>query len=308
MFASTTPVRGKEKIRTFPGVQHPRSNVPHSPVQRSLKDSGPWYDSSDPPWRAGPYRNVFQHRLKNDRPTSWAFGITTHREPEYTVKLIIGGILCPHTPIPYRLNASSVKVWPIRHDNCVFLTVFTSPARFRRFIRSSIGPIPPRAMNSRTTALLVLFSLFCLAGAQVPVPRCTDCDGLGVCQTNGKCRCYTAYLSPTLNGTLQTNSCRWNVLHESGTGVKTLRGISASISFILFLLISWRLFLDFYESSDEHVGNVGLRRVVKFSLFIDALICFRETSHTDIRQMLTCAVMFILSATDWWGNFNVIPW
>ncbi|PRP85455.1 hypothetical protein PROFUN_06824 [Planoprotostelium fungivorum] len=150
--------------------------------------------------------------------------------------------------------------------------------------------LPFNHMNRQQVLRLLTLSLFFLGSSAVN--HCTDCNSLGVCQTNGKCRCYAAYSFPVVNGTAQTDSCIDTVLSDNPVGVKTIRGISAGVSFILFCLIAWRLYLELTKESDDHINNVGLRRVVKFSLCIDGLICF---------------LMFLLSALDWWGNFGVMP-
>ncbi|PRP83779.1 hypothetical protein PROFUN_08977 [Planoprotostelium fungivorum] len=146
--------------------------------------------------------------------------------------------------------------------------------------------------KSHTITYLFVALCFVSVSAAAAVSPCTDCDGLGVCQTNGKCRCFAAYIFPVVNGTAQTNSCAETILAVNPGGVKAIRAVSAGISFILFALIMWRLYLEWISDSEKRMNNIGLRRVVLFSLAMDGLICF---------------LMFLLSALDWWGNFNILP-
>ncbi|PRP83780.1 hypothetical protein PROFUN_08978 [Planoprotostelium fungivorum] len=147
-------------------------------------------------------------------------------------------------------------------------------------------------MRETTTLFIFVLCSCIISCVAAGVSPCTDCDGLGVCQTNGKCRCFAAYTFPVVNGTAQTNSCADTILNINPVGVKTIRGVSAGVSFILFALIMWRLYLECITDPDKMSNNVGLRRVVLFSLAMDGLICF---------------LMFFLSLLDWWGNFNVLP-
>ncbi|PRP80791.1 hypothetical protein PROFUN_11531 [Planoprotostelium fungivorum] len=138
----------------------------------------------------------------------------------------------------------------------------------------------------------VLFTVFYSVDGLAP--KCTDCGGLGVCQTNGICRCYPARFSPTVNGTKMTHLCSRNIYQDNPTGVVVLRVVSAAISFILMSLILWRLFLEFRHKSVKVVDTQpGVRKVVKFSLITDGFICF---------------LMFLLSALDYWGLFNILPY
>ncbi|PRP86094.1 hypothetical protein PROFUN_03081 [Planoprotostelium fungivorum] len=124
--------------------------------------------------------------------------------------------------------------------------------------------------------------------------HCTDCQGRGKCQDDGTCRCFGAYDYPTSeNGTLLTDSCGHSALLENERGVKAMRIITAILSSVLIFLICSRLFLEIRFASPTVVaGQTNIRRVVQFSLSVNLFICL---------------FMFLLSALDWWGTYNIMP-
>ncbi|PRP86144.1 hypothetical protein PROFUN_03131 [Planoprotostelium fungivorum] len=158
-----------------------------------------------------------------------------------------------------------------------------------------------------TTIFLMVFVIGCASAQEFVRLNCTDCQGLGVCQKNAQCRCFTARLHPTDDdGNLLTWLCTRSefecvvrsdtlrdLMKERHVGVRVFRGIAGFFSFALTALIAWRLYLEFrFRSEGLMDGQPSVRKVVKFSLAIDLLICF---------------ILFMMSALDWWGTFGVIP-
>lgn len=98
------------------------------------------------------------------------------------------------------------------------VTKITAKSTGGKIHRTRFRPHSSTSMRSITTLSLLFFVLF-YYGEAAP---CTDCQGLGICQTNGQCRCFSAWVSdwhfgvglrryrrysPVLNGTKLTDQC-----------------------------------------------------------------------------------------------------
>ncbi|PRP82148.1 hypothetical protein PROFUN_10356 [Planoprotostelium fungivorum] len=152
---------------------------------------------------------------------------------------------------------------------------------------------PNKTITIHCPMQVLLIFLLCICGFTYAVTPCTDCGGLGVCMTNGICQCYAARSSPVINGTAQTNICTGSLRNTRESDIVALRATTAIISAILTGLISWRLYLEIkFQSTDEINRYPAVRHVVIFTLAVIDSACFLN---------------FFVSALDYWGLYNVLP-
>ncbi|PRP82911.1 hypothetical protein PROFUN_06688 [Planoprotostelium fungivorum] len=153
--------------------------------------------------------------------------------------------------------------------------------------------VKSRITSMASSIFIVLFFLLVPTLGQLQTIPCTDCQGQGKCQTDGTCRCFGAWLSPVFNGTKLTHLCTHSKLQDQENGVAAFRVVCASLGFILMSLIFWRLFLEFKHRSTLSANGIpNARRVVKFSLGINGIICF---------------FIFLKCSLDWWGTYGIMP-
>ncbi|PRP73482.1 hypothetical protein PROFUN_02491 [Planoprotostelium fungivorum] len=161
-----------------------------------------------------------------------------------------------------------------------------------------------------TFLLLVLFAFAHAQNVTKPLPSCiklkTGCNGLGVCQENGACRCYPGFTFPTLiiNGTATRSRvyCNGSKSHlfekrelkntavlDGGSYMRplviALRTEISIFNFILFGLIVYRLVLDFklYGKRRDIITKVSLGFIATSTL-----------------------LLFINNVLDYWGVYGVM--
>jgi len=127
----------------------------------------------------------------------------------------------------------------------------------------------------------------------MPSSPCTDCQGFGVCQDNGLCRCFPARAIHEFNGTRYTDQCTDSVLDDNAYQVMIFRVVNCVLSFILLALISWRIFLEIRVKllRPEDTQTV-VKKMVKFQLVILWFICL---------------ITFLTNALDYWGLYGILP-
>jgi len=168
---------------------------------------------------------------------------------------------------------------------------------FVRFYRK----VSPTTSTMKTTVVFVFLSIILSVIAQntnsTVAPSCLtgggDCSGRGVCQENGACRCYPGFTFPTVRvvkGVPVKSRIHCNATVMTGQPFMTplvvvLRVEITILNFILFCLISYRLYLDFKLHGVSHA-------ITKISLAFVACSTF---------------LTFISNALDYWGIYGVMP-
>ncbi|PRP77655.1 hypothetical protein PROFUN_00516 [Planoprotostelium fungivorum] len=146
-------------------------------------------------------------------------------------------------------------------------------------------------MRKRALQVLILLLIsLCLAQAQNTTTNgtisvCGDCNENGVCQTTGTCRCYPGFISSTK----AKIDCASTILSLKNLPMRplvvSLRVETTLINFVLWLLISWRLFLD------ARFSGLTANVVAKLSL-----LCIYASTF----------LAWIMHAFDYWGTYGLI--